>query len=89
MLQVNSTKESFDAVVVGSGATGGWAAKELCESGLRVLVLEAGRDIEPSRDYVEHVQPWQMQFRGWGDRRTLERDQPVQRRCYACDEWSS
>ena len=38
---------------------------------------------------MEHVQAWQMPFRGWGDRRALERDQPVQRRCYACDEWSS
>jgi len=82
-------QETWDAIVVGSGITGGWAAKELCEAGLRVLVLEAGRDIEPSRDYVEHVQAWQMPFRGWGDRRALERDQPVQRRCYACDEWSS
>jgi choline dehydrogenase-like flavoprotein len=82
-------QETWDAIVVGSGITGGWAAKELCEAGLRVLVLEAGRDIEPTRDYVEHVQAWQMAFRGWGDRRALERDQPVQRRCYACDEWSS
>jgi choline dehydrogenase-like flavoprotein len=46
---------TYDAVIVGSGITGGWAAKELTEKGLRVLVLEAGRTILPERDYVEHV----------------------------------
>src|SRR5207245_1862196 len=53
---------SFDAIVVGSGITGGWAAKELCERGLKTLVLEAGRPIDPARDYVEHVPPWEMKF---------------------------
>ncbi|MGE3615173.1 MAG: GMC oxidoreductase [Gemmatimonadales bacterium] len=80
---------TYDAIVVGSGITGGWAAKELTERGLRTLVLEAGRKIEPSRDYVEHVQAWELPFRGWGDRRALERDQPIQRTCYACDELGS
>ena len=41
----------YDAIVVGTGITGGWAAKELCERGLRTLVLEAGRPIEPGTDY--------------------------------------
>ncbi len=82
-------QEMWDAIVVGSGITGGWAAKELCEAGLRTLVLEAGRAIEPSRDYAEHVQAWEMPFRGWGDRRALEHSQAVQRKCYACDEWSA
>ena len=82
-------QERYDAIVVGSGMTGGWAAKELTEAGLRTLVLEAGRPIQPARDYVEHVQAWELYYRGWGDRRALEKDQPVQRRCYACDEWGS
>lgn len=80
---------SYDAIVVGSGISGGWAAKELCERGLRTLVLEAGRDIDPGRDYVEHIQPWEVRFRGRGDRQALERDQPIQKNCYACDEWGS
>src|SRR5881628_239951 len=79
---------SFDAIVVGSGITGGWAAKELCERGLKTLVLEAGRPIDPARDYVEHVPPWAMKFRGFGDRKALERDQFIQRHCYACNEYS-
>ena len=55
---------TYDAIVVGSGITGGWAAKELTEKGLRTLVLEAGRPIVPEQDYVEHVPPWEMRFRG-------------------------
>jgi choline dehydrogenase-like flavoprotein len=80
---------TFDAIVVGSGITGGWAAKELCERGLRTLVLEAGRNIDPAADYVEHVQPWEVRFRGRGDRQALERDQFIQKNCYACDEYGA
>ena len=79
----------YDAIVIGSGITGGWAAKELTEKGLNTLVLEAGRPIVPEEDYVEHVPPWEMKFRGVGDRQRQLRDQPIQSTCYACDEWSS
>ena len=48
----------FDAIVVGSGISGGWAAKELTEHGLKTLVLEAGGPVDPNHDFVEHVQPW-------------------------------
>jgi len=84
-----SEPNTFDAIVVGSGITGGWAAKELTEKGLKTLVLEAGRNIVPEQDYVEHVPEWEMKFRGMGDRRKLAEDQPIQSTCYACDEWSS
>jgi choline dehydrogenase-like flavoprotein len=79
-------RHTYDAIVVGSGITGGWAAKELTEAGLKTLVLEAGGPIDPAKDYVEHVQPYEVPFRNWGDRRLLKKSQPVQTDCYACDE---
>ena len=79
----------FDAIVIGSGMTGGWAAKELTEKGLRTLVLEAGRPIVPEKDYVEHIPPWEMPFRGMRDRKKLLREQPIQSLCYACEETNS
>ena len=69
----------FDAIVVGSGITGGWAAKELTEAGLKVLMIERGRDIRHGQDYdTEMKAPWEMPFRGEGDRNLYDRDYPVQ-----------
>lgn len=68
--------------------TGGWAALEFCRKGLRTLCLEAGRPIDPRQDYVEHVHPWELKFRGRGDKQRIAREQPEQKHCYACDEWS-
>ena len=81
---------TYDAIVVGSGITGGWAVKELTEKGLNTLVLEAGRSIVPEQDYVEHVPVWELKHRGWDNRAEREKTQPIQRECYyACDEYSS
>ena len=80
-------RRRYDAIVVGSGIAGGWAAKELCERGLETLVLEAGGPIAADgSDYVEHIQAYDMKFRGWGDRQDMARTQPIQRDCYACSE---
>lgn len=55
----------FDAIVVGSGISGGWVAKELCERGLKVLVIERGRNIDhPSPEYTDGDAPWELEYRG-------------------------
>jgi len=55
----------FDAIVIGSGISGGWAAKELCEKGMKVLMLDRGRMVEHRKDYItEGKGPWQLPYRG-------------------------
>lgn len=82
--------ERYDAVVVGSGAVGGWVAKELTEYGLRIAVLDAGGKLDPTKDYNEHQHPYDVPFRGrkLGSRATRAR-QPVQRHCVAYDEFTA
>jgi choline dehydrogenase-like flavoprotein len=78
----------YDALIVGSGASGSWVAKELTERGMQVLMLEAGPPRVPTRDFTEHVWPYQLKYRGFGDHAKLITEQPIQRLCYACDEYS-
>ena len=85
-MNIRRRRQEYDAIVVGSGMSGGWAAKELTELGATVLVLEAGPMIVPERDYGEHTRPSEMPYRGWNDRKALAADQPIQSQCYACDE---
>src|SRR4030095_8797960 len=58
-------KRTYDAIVIGSGASGGWAAKELCDKGLKTLVLERGRNVEHVKDYpTASKAPWEFDHRG-------------------------
>ncbi len=80
---VNRNRTDFDAVIVGSGATGGWAAKQLTEAGMRVAVLEAGSKVTP-QDFSEHVQSFQTKYRFTS--KEFMWNQPLQRLNYACEE---
>lgn len=58
-------KRTYDAIVIGSGASGGWAAKELCDKGLKTLVLERGREVKHGADYpTASKAPWEFEYRG-------------------------
>jgi choline dehydrogenase-like flavoprotein len=65
-LNMDSVKErTFEAIVIGSGASGGWAAKEFCDKGLKTLVLERGREVKHGKDYpTASKAPWQFDHRG-------------------------
>src|SRR3954467_7025227 len=66
-------KNTYDAIVIGSGISGGWAAKELCERGLRTLVLERGRNIEHIKDYPTMNTPaWEFAHHGRVNRAQLQ-----------------
>ena len=79
-------QNSFDAIVIGSGISGGWAAKELCEKGLKTLVLERGRNVEHLKDYPTATKnPWDFPHRGRMPL-TSEKANPVVNRCYAYEE---
>lgn len=77
----------FDAIVIGSGISGGWACKELCEKGLKVLLLERGRDIQHGKDYVtEHMPPWKIPLGGLPPRALYAQEYPIQSQSFAFDE---
>jgi len=81
-----SDTTSYDAIVIGSGISGGWAAKELCDKGLKTLVLERGRNIEHIKDYPTATKnPWEFPHHGQLPLSLLE-ENPVIGRCYAFDE---
>ena len=68
----------FDAIVIGSGVSGGWAAKELTEKGMKVLMLERGRMVEHQTDYTtESLGPWELPYRGTLPPAEVERDYPM------------
>lgn len=79
-------ENTFDAIVIGSGISGGWAAKELSEKGLKVLMLERGRNVEHVKDYVNATKdPWDFPHRGGRTQQMIE-DYPVLKRDYPLNE---
>lgn len=76
----------FDAIVVGSGISGGWAAKELTEKGLKTIMLERGRDVKHVTDYKNASKgPWEFPHRGGRTQQMIE-DYPVLKRDYPLNE---
>lgn len=89
LLNINSKgvqQHTFDAIVIGSGMTGGWAAKELCEKGLKTLVLERGRNIEHNKDYpTTNLAPWELPHHDTLTKK-MKDENPIASRCYAFTE---
>ncbi|SDW25281.1 Choline dehydrogenase [Hydrobacter penzbergensis] len=83
-----AASHTYDAIVIGSGISGGWAAKELCEKGLKTLLLERGRDVVHLKDYPTATKnPWDFPHRGKMPD-TFIKENPVLTKCYALSEAS-
>ncbi|UNY99475.1 GMC family oxidoreductase [Zhouia spongiae] len=83
----NTPQEEYDAIVVGTGISGGWAAKELCEKGLKTLVLERGRDLKHVKDYpTANKDPWDFEHGGRATRQMIERKPKQNRTGYVVSE---
>ncbi|SIN81802.1 GMC oxidoreductase [Chitinophaga niabensis] len=82
-LNIKATDQhTYDAIVIGSGISGGWAAKELCEKGLKVLLLERGRNVEHVKDYTTaNLNPWDFPHRLVNTEKDMEED-PIQGKAY-------
>ena len=76
----------FDAIVVGSGMSGGWVAKELCERGLKVCVLERGTNTDPAKDYSDFLEPWEREHFDRVSPEVMARDFAIQGPTYAVRE---
>ena len=86
-IYINETKEEFDVLVIGSGMTGGWAAKEFCERGFKTLMVERGRIVKHREDYVgENITIWDQPFRSRVALKEVEENYSVQKQCYAFND---
>lgn len=73
-------QHTYDAIVIGSGISGGWAAKELCEKGMKTLVLERGRPVEHITDYpTANLSRWELPHRGWITNETKQQNPLISR----------
>ncbi|MCD6544606.1 MAG: GMC family oxidoreductase [Flavobacteriaceae bacterium] len=85
-----SNRNVYDAIVIGTGITGGWAAKELCEKGLKILVLERGRMVKHVIDYpTMYKDPWDFKFKGKQTREEISRQKKQARTGYVTNKESS
>lgn len=85
-INVEAAQRSYDAIVIGSGISGGWAAKELTEKGLKTLVLERGRDVKHIKDYpTTNLYPYEFEHRGEMPY-AVQQANPIINRCYAFHE---
>ena len=76
----------FDVIIIGSGMSGGWAAKEFCEKGFKTLVIERGKDVKHIKDYpTAWKNPWDFEYKGYLPKETTNKN-PVVSRCYAFNE---
>jgi choline dehydrogenase-like flavoprotein len=83
---MGNNNNKFDAIVIGSGMSGGWAAKEFCEKGFKTLMLERGRDVKHLKDYpTTNMMPWEFKHRGQILNDIAEAN-PVIAKCYAFKE---
>lgn len=84
---INSNSNDFDAIVVGSGISGGWAAKELCEKGLKVALIERGKNTIHGKDYLgEGKAPWDLPYHGKIPEDTLNNEYFIQQQNYALNQ---
>ncbi|WP_208012710.1 GMC oxidoreductase [Christiangramia sabulilitoris] len=87
MVSIYYENDKYDAIVVGTGISGGWAAKELCEKGLKTLVLERGRMVEHVKDYpTMNDDPWDYKYKGQLPREELNRQHKQARTGYTITE---
>jgi len=83
-IYINQSNEIYDVLIIGSGISGGWAAKEFCERGYKTLMIERGRVVEHQKDYIgEGKAPWQTDHRNRVDNLLVEQQYNVQKQCYA------
>ena len=81
-----SDKGQYQAIVIGAGMSGSWAAKELCDQGIKTLMLDRGPDVKHLQDYpTSSIYPWEFPHRGSIDFEDMKAN-PIVSKCYAYKE---